>query len=398
MFCQVFQHAQNPLGAAFTDGFHVAALLQQLTAHVQRQVSRIHHAFDKSQVGGQQSFGVVHDEDALHIQLHTGRLLAVVQIHRRLAGDVQQLGVFGAAFHAVVRVGQGCFEVVANLFVEIVVLFLADVLFGARPDGVGLVDGFPFAGLDHGTRLTATILVRRVDQFAVFPLFLFHLDGQADVVGVFVDDALDLPGLGIVHCVFAQVQDDAGAACRAGNGFDFKIAGAAAGPAHALGLLHARTAGFDGDLVGHDEAGVKAHAKLADEVGVRFLVAAELGDKVLGAALGNGAQVVNGFLGAHADAVVGDGERFGVFVQGDFDLQLGIGLVQAAVVDGLKAQFVAGVRGIGDQLTQKNFFVGVQRVRHQMQQLGNFGLERKGLLGHSRKMVLPGQKGEAAKA
>jgi hypothetical protein len=60
---------------------------------------------------------------------------------------------------------------------------------------------------------------------------------------------------------------------RRGDGFHFKVAGAAAAPAHAFFGLQASAARFDGDAVGHDEARIEAHAKLADELGVFFLVA-----------------------------------------------------------------------------------------------------------------------------
>ena len=345
--------------------------MQQLTAHVERQVSRVDHAFDKAQVGGQQGFGVVHDEDALHVELQAALFLAVPQVHRRLAGQVQQLRVLGAAFHAVVGVGQWRLKVVADLLVELVVLLLRNVFLGARPDGAGLVDGFPLAGLDHAAGLATAFFVRWVDQFAVFPLFLFHLDGQADVVGILVDDVFDFPGLGVVLGVVTQVQDDAGAALGAGDVFYLKSAAATgaavADPAHAFAGLHAGAARLDRDLVGHDKAGVKAHAKLADQLRVGLLVARQLGYKIFGAALGNGAQIVNGFLCAHANAVVGDGECFGVFVKSNFDLQLGVALVQAAVVDGLKTQFVASVGRVRDQFAQKNFLVGIQRMCHQVQ-------------------------------
>jgi hypothetical protein len=103
---QVFQHGQHPLGAAIADGLDVAAFLQQLAADVQRQVGRVDHALDEAQVGRQQGLGVVHDEDALDVELDAGLLVAVPQVHRRLAGEVEQLGVLGAAFDAVVRPGQ----------------------------------------------------------------------------------------------------------------------------------------------------------------------------------------------------------------------------------------------------------------------------------------------------
>ena len=69
---QVFEHAEHALGAAFTDGLHIAAFLQQLAADIERQIGRIDHAFDKAQVGGHQRLGVVHDEHAFDIKLDAG--------------------------------------------------------------------------------------------------------------------------------------------------------------------------------------------------------------------------------------------------------------------------------------------------------------------------------------
>jgi hypothetical protein len=156
---QVFQHGQHPLGAAVADGLDVAAFLQQLAADVQRQVGRIDHALDEAQVGRQQGLGIVHDEDALDVQLDAGLLVAVPQVHRRLAGDVEQLGVLGAAFDAVVRPGQRRLEVVADGLVELGVLLFADVFLGTGPQRRGLVHGFPLAGLDHAAGLAAAVLV-----------------------------------------------------------------------------------------------------------------------------------------------------------------------------------------------------------------------------------------------
>src|SRR3546814_7861782 len=47
-------------------------------------------------------------------------------------------------------------------------------------------------------------------------------------------------------------------------------------------------------------------------------------------------------------------------------------------LDRLEAQLVAGVGGVGDQLAQEDLLVRVQRVRHQVQDLGDFGLEGAG--------------------
>ena len=228
---------------------------------------------------------------------------------RCLGRYVQQLRVFGAAFHAVVAPREGWFKVVADLFVKLVVLLRGHVFFGAGPNGIGFIDGFPFAGGDHFSGLVV---------FTFFPFFFEHLNGQRNMVGVFVDNVFHLPGVQVVAGVLTQVQYHAGASLCAGDGFHLKVAGAATGPAHAFFGFSARTAGFYRNGVGHDEARVKTHTKLANQLplfaGVGFLVATELAHEVAGAAFGNGAQVVNGLLAAHANAVVGDGERFGGFV------------------------------------------------------------------------------------
>jgi hypothetical protein len=213
-------------------------------------------------------------------------------------------------------------------------------------------------------------------------LALLMVSHSADVVGILGDDLLELPGVEVFLGVVAQVQDDAGAALGAGDGFHLEVAGAAADPAHALVGLEARTARFHGDLVGHDEARIEAHAELADELRILLLVARELAHEVLGAALGDGAQVVDGLLLAHADAVVGDGQRLGGLVEAHAHFEVGGVFVQGVVVQGLEAQLVASIRGIGNQLAQEDFLVGVQRMGDQVQQLGHLGLEGQGLFAH----------------
>ena len=377
MLGQVVQHGQHTAGVALSYGFHIAAFLQQLAAHVQGQIGRVHHAFDKAQVGGQQSFGVVHDEDAFHIQLDAAFFVAVPQIKWRFAGQVQQLRVLGAAFHFVVAPSQGRLEVVADGFVKLGVLLGADVFFRAGPQGRGFVDGFPFVGHHHFTGLLV---------LAFFPFFLAHQDGQGDVVGVLADDAFDFPVAQELFGIVTQMQNDVAAALVLGDGFHLEVAAAPAGPAHTFRGSQARSAGFHHDLVGHDEARVKAHTELANQrtlvFGVGLLVAAQLAHEVAGAAFGDRAQVLNRFLLAHANAVVADGQRLGGFVECHANFKCGCVFQQSGVVQGLVAQLVAGIRGVGNQLAQKDFFVGIQGVGDQVQQLGHFGLEGVGVFCH----------------
>jgi hypothetical protein len=163
------------------------------------------------------------------------------------------------------------------------------------------------------------------------------------MVGIFVDDAFQLPGVEVVGGVVFQVQDDAAAALGALDLTDIELAGAAAAPTHALAGRQAGAAAFNRDRVGDDEARVKANAELADQLRVAFLVAGELGDEVAGAALGNSAEVVDGFLLRQTDAVVGNRQGLGGFVKAHTDFEFGHVFVQRGVVQRLKTQLVASV-------------------------------------------------------
>jgi hypothetical protein len=67
-----------------------------------------------------------------------------------------------------------------------------------------------------------------------------------------------------------------------------------------------------------------------------------------------------------------------------FIFRSGLGLEQAGVVQGLEAQLVAGVGGVGNQLAQEDLAVAVEGVDHQLKQLLHFGLEAEGLLAGRR--------------
>ena len=86
----------------------------------------------------------------------------------------------------------------------------------------------------------------------------------------------------------------------------------------------------------------------------------------------------------HADAAVGDGEGAGIPVGGDQDFQVCIRVEQVGLLLGQEAPLVAGVRGVGDQLAQEDFALGIQRGCHEVQQAGGFGLKAMGLSGHGR--------------
>ena len=150
-----------------------------------------------------------------------------------------------------------------------------------------------------------------------------HFDGPAHIVGVFLHQGLQLPDLqiGAVDLLLGvglDVHNDIGAGVFSLAGGDRVAVSAAALPLHAL--VAAVFAADDRDLVRHHKGGIEAHAELADDGDILpglFLVHFVL--ELVGAALGDDAQVVFGLLHGHADAVIPDGDGARFFVDDDVD-------------------------------------------------------------------------------
>ena len=143
---------------------------------------------------------------------------------RCLRRDEQQLRVFGRAFHAVVRPRERFFEIVADVFVKLLVLLIGNVFFRTCPQRAGGVDGFPFIGGDH--------LARLVFFFRVLPDFFFHLNRQADVVGIFANQLLDVPSVQVLFKLITQMQYHARTTRFAADDFGGECARAIAHPTH----------------------------------------------------------------------------------------------------------------------------------------------------------------------
>ncbi|MNM55307.1 hypothetical protein D3C81_664430 [compost metagenome] len=174
------------------------------------------------------------------------------------------------------------------------------------------------------------------------------------------------------------MQDDAGTTLRLLDRGDVELAFALGRPVHAFAGGLAGAAAVDIDLVGDDERGVETDTELADQVRVFLLVTGEVLHEVGGAGLGDGAQVRDDVVAAHADAVVLEGHGAGVLVEAQADLQFRVTFEQLGLGQGLEAQLVGGIGGVGDQLAQEDFLVRVQGMDHEVQQLLYLGLEAQG--------------------
>ncbi|MNO58289.1 hypothetical protein D3C76_488440 [compost metagenome] len=254
----------------------------------------------------------------------------------------------------------------ADVLVELLVFLVLDLGTRTGPQGAGAVDGFPLNG-----RLLFTFGSGH---------FFRQLDRQSDVVGVLLDDVAQTPAIGELVFRSFQVQNDAGAALWFVDGGDFELALAFRRPVHAFGGRLAGTAAVHVDLVGNDERGVEAHAELTDQVRVLLLVTGEVLHEVGSTGLGNGTQVGDDVFAAHANAVVVERDGAGVLVEAQTNAQIRVAFEQLWLGQGFETQLVSRVRGVGNQLTQEDFLVRVQRMNHEVQQLLYLGLEAQGFL------------------
>ena len=366
---EVGEQPQHLLGRVGPDAVDDAAALQEFAGDVERQVARVDHAADEPQVLRHQLTGVLQHEDPPDVQLDTPAGLREPQVERRPGRDEQQQRVLVRPFDLAVHPGERVGEVAGHVLIEVAVVLFGELALGPRPQRRGLVDRRLLrGGLVFGGHSLPFGGVGR------------HQDGQADVVGVLLDDrAQPVAGQQVVLAL-AQVQDDRGAAGRLLDRLQRVRAPAVGLPADALGGGQAFPAGGQRDLVGHDERGVEAHAELADEGRVLTLVAGQGGQELAGARLGDRADVLDDFLAAHADPVVGDRDRPRRRVVADPDLQRAVGFGHFGLGQQLQPQPVDRVRSVRDQLAQEDLLVAVQRMDHQIQDLDHFGLEAEALL------------------
>ncbi len=79
------------------------------------------------------------------------------------------------------------------------------------------------------------------------------------------------------------MQDDVGTTTFLIDLLDFKFTSAATDPAYTFRCIQTGTARFHSNFIGHNKAGVETHPKLANQLGIGFLITGQLGHKVFGA-------------------------------------------------------------------------------------------------------------------
>ncbi|MNR27427.1 hypothetical protein D3C85_1447010 [compost metagenome] len=82
--------------------------------------------------------------------------------------------------------------------------------------------------------------------------------------------------------------------------------------------------------------------------------------------------MIDNLIAVHTNTVIGNSQGAVVFVKRDAHAQFTVAFIQIRVGQGAKTQFVRRIRGVGDKLTQEDFFIGIQGMDHQVQKLFYF--------------------------
>ena len=361
----LFQTAGNQL--------ELAVMLEHFTADIQRQVLRIHQALDKAEIVGQQVGALFHNHHAIGIQLETLFIFPGIEIHGSLSGNEQQRVIGCGAFGMGANHTNGVLPIHKLLFIEVVVFLVGDLTLVLAPDRHHAVQGF---GLGIGLKLHGSVLAGAFGLLLRTALFHIHTDGVADIVGIFFDDGaqtvlIQILVIVVLFGIILDVQGNHGtvAVLFTGlNGIPLHTGGVPApGFVAAIGTAH------HGDIVADHKGGVEAHAELADNIDILLLFVLLL--EVQRTALGDDAQIVVQLVFGHTHAVIGDSQGTLVLVgfNGDGEIipvQTGIAIFQGAVI-----KLVNGVAGVGDQLAEKDFLMGIDGIDHHIQQAFGFCLK-----------------------
>ena len=105
------------------------------------------------------------------------------------------------------------------------------------------------------------------------------------------------------------------------------------------------------------------------------MIAGERFEELTGAGAGNGSDVLFDFIPRHADPVIGQGEGARILVKLDPDAEIGVTFVERIIAQRVESKLVCSVGRVGDQFSEKDFLVAVERMDHEVQQLLDLSLK-----------------------
>mmetsp|Transcript_478 Transcript_478/g.1109 ORF Transcript_478/g.1109 Transcript_478/m.1109 type:complete len:214 (+) Transcript_478:3749-4390(+) len=125
--------------------------------------------------------------------------------------------------------------------------------------------------------------------------------------------------------------------------------------------------GDDLDLVGNQIGRVETDTELSNHGNIGS------GGKglheTLGSGLGNGSEVVDKVGLGHTNTAILNGKGVVSLIGNELDLQFWVSVQDGGIRQGLVANLIQSIGGVGDQFTKENFLVGVKGVDNQRKEL-----------------------------
>ena len=328
---------------------HVAIVLQERTGHVQRQVRAVDHALEQHQELRNDLLDVVRHEHLVVIQLDhalAGREL-VLQLR-----EVQNALQVERELRVQVNPEQRVVVVVEYVVVELPV-FLVGALVGLlHPQRMHVV---------HQNRRDVLGLLLFFAFFALLGLLglhdLAHIDFNRHERAILLQHRAHRPHVREFLVLVVQIQDDARAFLGSVAVLDLVGHAVLARPAHGLRAFLAALR-VDDNLLGHHERAVEAQTEVTDDAALVALLRLILLQKFLRAGKRDLTDVFLDFVRGHADAVVRHGQRARILVAYHVHAVRLARRLFAARDQHLV--FRNGVAAVGNDLSQKNIFIGIQ--------------------------------------
>jgi hypothetical protein len=136
--------------------------------------------------------------------------------------------------------------------------------------------------------------------------------------------------------------------------------------------------GADGDLISDKVSRVKTHTELSNHADIS--TSRKGLHKSLGTGLGNGTEVVDKVSLGHTNTRILNGKGLVSLVRDQANFHCGVAIQNRGVSETHVTNLIKSIRGIGNQLSQKDFLVGIKGVDNQRKELIDISRKSKGFL------------------
>jgi hypothetical protein len=400
-----------------------------LTASAQTLTLRVNNTLNKRKPLRHNILTIIHNENTTDIKLDMIVLLLIPSLKHIKGGTLgaeQNSLEFELSLDGKVLDGGVLLPVVGDGLVKGCIFVLGDIVGFAHPEGLHVVEVLPFVGyfldlfglcianetkcvrellstckiyesrcnwhtrvISHLLLFLGIILINLLNLGLVIislilivviiirhlllgSLLRIELNRKTNKLRMLLHQILNPPLLQVFRHVLLQMENDTGTTSQSrivglGNG---ERASSLRGPRVGFVLVVLR---HDLHLVGDEVGRVEPHAELTNHGDVS--AGGKCLHEGLGPRLGDGSEVIHEIGLGHTDTAILDGEGVVGLVGDELDLELGLAVEDGGVGEGLVADFIEGIGGVGDEFAKEDFLVGVEGVDDEGEELVDVGRE-----------------------